>query len=201
MVTYATPVLSLSRDPIPLTLDGQSALEGWQLYGCLIAANESAVVFNHAKRHSDRSEPRTADRTIKDVQMGPRENHHNKSTLHSKQSLSSVVMDSEPLWNALAREYNALLLSVKMSLSDRNVRSRVYTILRMIDLIILSYIGAHVENIDDSTVRIGPHRQMFRLAGSNISRIRTPCMPQMGTITLTRRTLRCLTGFFAKRKV
>lgn len=80
------------------------------------------------------------------------------------------------------------------------IQDLVSIVLRTLDLIILSYAGAHIGDFDDSPSRVGPRREFFKIAASNNFQKRMPCVAQKGSVTLARRMLKCLSGFFANQK-
>lgn len=210
-MTYAVLVPNPFPDPISVILRDQNAIEYWSAHGSLAIIRKSTMVVNHGKRWEDDDEPRMADyreisndltsratansSKINEPKIPPRGSHITFGLS------SNEILDKDPLWNTLALECKALFKSAQLSLQDHETEASIYTVLRTLDLIILTYAGAHVADLDDSPSRFGQKRYFFKIAGRKAYRGRRPCPPQIGAITLARRTLRCLDGFFPARKV
>jgi len=181
------------------------------MHGSLVIARDSAVVINHGKRFWDPDEPRSCDsREIIDhtncYGFYPSSRRGNQRISTSGSQLGSgalfgKALDKEPPWNILAENCKALFKAAQISLEDQDTETTIYTVLRTLDLITLTYASAHVADLDDSPSRFGQKRDFFKIAGRKIYRGRRPCQPQMGAITLARRKLRCLNRFFSGQKV
>jgi hypothetical protein len=96
---------------------------------------------------------------------------------------------------------SSLLKLLQITLGVEDPTHIVYTTLRVLDLIVLSYSRAHISPPENSADATSSLRSFFKISGPQVYSMSNPCQPQKGAITLARRTLRCLNGFLDNQQV
>lgn len=158
------------------------------------------TVFNHQMRYEDINEPRSSASRSSDFRMLA----SSKVVIPRQREnicLGLKASNHGNMWTMLVQGCIRLLQTLRMKLSVEDPTHIVYTTLRVLDLIIISYSRGHISPPEKVTTKTNSLRSFFRISGTQIYSSSNPCQPHKGAITLARRKLECLDGFLDNKEV